>query len=159
MAKAVVRFFFDEAETCALVDTVGSGQDALRPEDDFAVSDRAGELYAFVDEGVAEAHAAPTRFDKKQAELGGAGFIGMLDEKDVAGVLAVDFGDPALFASGVEVGQEGVDDLRDEGFEGLVPSVLFGVAATFAVDDLSHVVDAMWAEGEGPLDRGGTHIE
>jgi len=72
----------------------------------------------------------------------------VLDEEDVAYVLAVGFGDPAAFALGVEACEEVGGDFCYEGFEAGIPAVFFGVDYGFAMDDPAYVAGAVGAQGD-----------
>ena len=52
---------------------------------------------------------------------------------------------------GIEVGEELVDNFRDQGFEGLVPSELLRVADALAMDDPPHIADPVRAQDERQL--------
>jgi len=134
-----MRLLVNQAEAGFLVDATGRKQIALRPKDNFLIAGAASELDAFVDQGMAETKAARTGFDEQEAELGGLGLFGMFHEKDVARVLAVDFGDPAAFADGIEICDEIGDDFSEQGFEGRVETVFFAIRRAFSVHNPSHI--------------------
>lgn len=124
MTEAVVGFFFDEAEARSFVDAMRGCQNALSPEDYSSISCSSRKIDAFPDERVSQPFASRTGLDKQETKPGGLRLLPVPDEKDVAQILAIHFSDPAAFALRVEVGEELVDNFRDQGFEGLVPSEL-----------------------------------
>ena len=72
--------------------------------------------------------------------------IRMLNQKDVSYVLAIDFGDPTPFASRIEIGDKFGNDIRHQGFERVVPSVLLRIPQAFSMDNPAHVSHAMRAQ-------------
>lgn len=144
-----MALFVDEVEAGLLVDLAGGVEIALGPERDLQVAGFAGELDALVDEHRAEAGAAGAGFDQEKAEFGGSGLVRVLDEEDVADGLVVSFGDPATVAGGVVVDEEVSGDLRDQGLEVVVVTVLFGIDGGLTVDDPADVAGVVGAEGYG----------
>jgi hypothetical protein len=147
LSEAVVRLFVDEFESRLLIDAVGSGENALRPERDFGVSGGARKADTFVNKNLAEAEATGGGIDIEQAQFGGFGLVGMADKEDVADVATVDLGDPATLAGGIKVGDEVGGDAGDESFEGVVPAILLDIASAFEGSDYAHVAGAVGAQG------------
>ena len=71
--------------------------------------------------------AEPARLGLHQQQAQPRHFLGLLHQQDRAHVLPIALGNPAPLAGRIEVLDEVLDDARDVGFEGLVPTVLVGV--------------------------------
>src|ERR1700751_5886740 len=132
-------FFVDELESGLLIDAMGGDEYALRPERDSAVSDRAREANAFVDESFAEAESARSGLDEEQTQLRRVGFIGMVHKDDPAERDSVPLGDPAAVALGLLLIDEVGGDACDERFGGFVPAVFLSIESAVALDDPTHV--------------------
>lgn len=146
MSEAVVRLLVDERESGLLVDVVGGGENALRPEGDFAVAGGAGELDALIDEDLAQAEATRGGLYEQEAELCGVRLIGMMDEEDAAERDSVAFGDPAAVADGIVLVDEVGGDAGGKGLKGFIPMVFLRVESAVAGDDPVHVSGAMMAK-------------
>src|SRR5580692_11992024 len=72
----------------------------------------------------------------------------MLDQKNVAHILTVDLGYPAALPVGIEVGDKSIHDACNEGFEGVVPSVLLRIANALPIDNPSHIADTVRPQDE-----------
>src|SRR6202021_374758 len=144
-----MRLFFHQAEAGSFVDAMGGGEHALGPQRDFAIAGGAREVDSFFYQGVAESLATWTRLHKEKPEFRGVRLVGMLDQKNVTHVLAVDFRDPAALANRIEFGDEIVDDARDQSFECAVPAELLRVAQALAMHDPADVAHAMRAQHKG----------
>jgi hypothetical protein len=123
----VVRLRLDQPIARRFVDAARAHQNAVRPQHDAAVTGRAREDAALLDETGADAEPAGRGLDIEQAQLGCA-LVGAFDEEYGAHDLAFALGDPAALPLGIEALDEAARDLGDEALEGLVPAVLLGVA-------------------------------
>src|SRR5580704_3463300 len=97
---------------------------------------------------MAETEAAGAGLDEQETQFGSGWLLRMLDKKNVADALAIDVGDPASFAAGIEVGDEIGDNTRNESFKGSVPTVLFGICGAFPANNPAHVANTMRTEDE-----------
>src|SRR5258708_37172342 len=102
-----MRFFLDEAKARAVIDPVGGGQDALRPEGDFRIPGGAGEANTLANEPCAQPYSTCRRVDVEQPQLGRAWLLRMANQEDMAHMDAIALGDPTAFAAGIEIGTEG----------------------------------------------------
>ena len=66
-AETVMGLFLDEAETGGLVNAVGGGEDALRPEGDFRVTGNAGEADTLINQLCTQSQSAGRRIDIEEA--------------------------------------------------------------------------------------------
>ena len=110
--KVRMRLAGDEPKAGALVDVPRRDQDALRPQRHPAIAGRAGEADAFLGQPRADAEPARLGVDDQQPQLGD--LVGRAHHEHRADRLAVDLGDPAVLAGGIEILQEGGDDLGHE---------------------------------------------
>ena len=156
-----MRLLPHHAEAGALVDRAGAGEDALRPQRDAAVAGRAREADALVHQTPADAQAARLRLDQQQAQL--CDVLAALDQKHGADAGAVQLGDPALFARGIELAQELSHDLGGQRLECSAPAVFFSVTGRVPLQHPAHVAGAVRAvqdrgrargvRRQAPLDR------
>ena len=100
MPKTVMRFFADALKSGALINFARGDQDALGPQRDLAVAALARKADAFAHQSLAKPLAAPARIDQQQPQF--CNLVGLPDQKHRADRLAVDLGDPAMFARVIE---------------------------------------------------------
>src|SRR5271165_1523532 len=95
---------------------------------------------------MSESNTSGAWLNKEETKLRGLWLSRMFDQKDVAHVLAIHFGNPTPFAGRIEIGDELGNDVRRQGFERFVPSVLLRIAQAFPMDNPAHVSHAMRAQ-------------
>src|SRR5262249_55565090 len=144
VAEAVMRLFLNELETGLFVDMPGGGEQAVRPQHDLLVPRLPGEPQTFVDQALADAQPTRARFDQQQAQLRLR--LRRLDEEPGTGDLAAAFGDPASLAFRIIVPNEFRRDLRDQGLELFIPTVLFVVDDAVPMRDPAHIAGPMRAD-------------
>ena len=105
----------DMDESRVLINAARRKQYALCPKRDLAIATASGEGDALIDQPFAESVTARRRVDQQQTDF--CDLIGLLHQKDRADLFAVDLGNPAALACGIEVFQKFRGDLRAESNE------------------------------------------
>src|SRR5947209_7706511 len=100
-AKAVMLRLRDLLEPRALIDAARGDQNALRPQRHLAIAPLARAADALLDQRTADAEPARLLLQAEQPQLCDA--VAAIDEEDRADPLAVDLGDPAMLARGIEI--------------------------------------------------------
>ena len=107
------------------------------PQRNLAIAACPGECDALADQPLAEPLSAPGRVDQQQPQL--CDLVAVPDQKYRADLHAIDLGDPAAFARGVERGQEFSRDIRHQGFERRVKTIFAGIERAVALHHPSNV--------------------
>jgi hypothetical protein len=116
VSEAVLGLLVDKDEPEVFVDPAGGHQVVGGPRGHAPVAGRAGEGEGLLDEPDAENHAAGSRSDEQDAQLGHARLVGG-DQEHAAGAFTVDPGDPGrLLVRGV-LGRVVADDLGHQRLE------------------------------------------
>ena len=123
-------------------------QDALRPQRHRRIAGGLREAQAFVDQAHAELQSSGARIDDQQAEL--RHLVRLAHHEGRADALAVQFGDPAALAPGIEVLDELGCDLSDQRLERNVPAILARIERAVRGGDPAHVADLMLAQNNRP---------
>jgi hypothetical protein len=126
VSEAVLGLLVDKDEPEVFVDPAGGHQVVGGPRGHAPVAGRAGEGEGLLDEPDAENHAAGSRSDEQDAQLGHARLVGG-DQEHAAGAFTVDLGDPGrLLVRGV-LGRVVADDLGHQRLEVGAEAELAGV--------------------------------
>jgi hypothetical protein len=110
-----------QLESGRLINVPGCIQDIVRPESEPAVASLAREIDTLGHQQLSDSMPAGGGLDQEQPKLRDSG--GVLDEKHGPDALTIHFGDPTSFALSVKISDKVDDDLSDECFESLVPTV------------------------------------
>src|SRR5690606_5295444 len=148
MAVRVMVLLAHEPNSFRLIDPARCVQDAVRPQRDGVVTDRAREARALAHEPAPQSQAPGLWLDEQEPEAGNTGALGVADQEDAPGEFSIDFGDPATLPRGVVMSNEVSYDLRHQSFELLVPAELLMVEHTMTVNDPPHVSGTVAAHCE-----------
>src|SRR5690242_17989913 len=99
--ERALRFFFDQLESRFSVEFACGQKTALRPKSDFLISALASKLDAFAHEPTTDTESSRVWFDEEQPQL--RDLVCVLDEKNRTDGFAIQFGNPAALAVGIEV--------------------------------------------------------
>src|ERR1700678_739032 len=134
MAERVMRLFAGETESRRLIDAARGYQDVVGPQSEFTIAEFARAGDARLHQLAPDAGSAGFWLDIEQPEFRDSGIVA-LHQENRADDRPAALGDPAVFAGGVEFGDEGPENAAGEPLVSPIPAVFPGVEDRLAMDD------------------------
>ena len=136
-SEAVYLFFFDQMETCFLIELSGIDKHTGCPEDHVLVAREPRKPNTLFQQPIADSHAPGARVNVEHPQLGGR--LVMFDDKDRTDNCALFFRDPASLAGRVELTKVVGDDFRHQRFELHIPTVFAGIELRLLLNNDTHI--------------------